>query len=233
MKGLGFSIMRALSRSPVFDMIILTQARQNCVRHYVGGWNCPGNLNWHLLMVDSLAITTLVIAALGRSGVTHVVVGSFARNFHSFPRSTKDADIVLAVDLEGLSRFEAELGLGFSLDSQTTFETNTGTFRHTLVHKETEFKTELFILSKDAFDQERFHRRLPFHFNGHPSFVLTAEDVIVSKLRWLRAKDIEDIRDVIAAKGGLLDWNYIHHWATIHGTRVKLDEIRASIPKID
>jgi hypothetical protein len=38
---------------------------------------------------------------------------------------------------------------------------------------------------------------------------------------------------VMAVQGEDLDWNYIHHWTAIHGTRTKLDEIRASIPKID
>jgi hypothetical protein len=184
-------------------------------------------------MMDSLAITTLVIAALSRSGVPHVVVGSFARNFHSFPRSTKDADIVLAVDAAGLNRFEAELGREFSLDAQTTFKTNTGTFRHTLIHRETEFKTELFLLSRDAYDQERFARRLAINFNGQASFVLTAEDVIITKLRWFRPKDVQDIQDVIAVKNPALDWNYIQRWTIIHGTRAKLDELRAGIPTID
>jgi hypothetical protein len=42
------------------------------------------------------------------------------------------------------------------------------------------------------------------------------------------------VRDVIAVQGDeLLDWDYIHHWCGIHGTRVLLDEIRASIPPID
>jgi len=183
--------------------------------------------------MDSLEITTLVVAALGRSGVPHVMVGSFARNFHAFPRSTKDADIVLAVDAAGLNHFEGELGGDFFIDAQTTFETNTGTFRHALVHKATEFKTELFLLSQDAFDQERFRRRLQINYNGHTTFVLTAEDVIVTKLRWLRPKDRQDIYDVIATKNSTLGWDYIHHWTAIHGTRVKLDEIRATVPKID
>ena len=30
-----------------------------------------------------------------------------------------------------------------------------------------------------------------------------------------------------------LDWDYIHHWCHLHGTRALLDEIRASIPPID
>jgi hypothetical protein len=185
-------------------------------------------------MTDSQQIVTHVIAALSRSGVPHMVVGSFARNFHSFARSTQDADIVLAVDATGLDRFERELGPEFTLDPQATFETNTGTFRHTLLHTATEFKTELFLLSSDPFDQERFRRRQAFHYNGHPSFVLTAEDVILSKLRWSRPKDLEDIRDVLAVKGeAALDWNYLHHWTAIHNTRAKLDELRAGIPKID
>lgn len=184
-------------------------------------------------MADSLEITTLVVAALGRSGVPHVMVGSFARNFHAFPRSTKDADIVLAVDPAGLNRFEAELGSEFSLDPQTTFETNTGTFRHVLIHKDTEFKTELFLLSRDPFDMERFQRRQVIQFNGHETCVLTAEDVVVTKLRWLRPKDVQDIHDVIAVKRAALDWNYIHRWTAIHGTRAKLDEILAKVPKID
>jgi hypothetical protein len=184
-------------------------------------------------MADALTITTQVLAALNRCGVPHVVVGSFARNFHSFPRSTKDADIVLAVDAAALSRFQAELAGGFSLDPQTTFETNTGTFRYTLIHRATEFKTELFLLSQDAFDQERFSRRQAISFNGQATFVLTAEDVIVTKLRWLRPKDVEDIRDVIAVKSATLDWNYIHRWTAVHATRAQLDGIRASLPPID
>lgn len=185
-------------------------------------------------MTDALPIATQVVAALSRSGIPHMVVGSFARNFHAFARSTQDADIVLAVDAAGLSRFEAELGPDFSLDPQATFETITGTFRHTLRHTATEFKTELFLLSNDPSDQERFRRRQPFLFNGHPSYVLTAEDVIISKLRWNRPKDIEDIRDVMAVKGeAAFDWNYLNHWTDQHGTRVRLDELRAEIPKID
>lgn len=185
-------------------------------------------------MTDALPIATQVVAALARSGIPHMVVGSFARNFHSFARSTQDADIVLAVDAASLNRFEAELGPDFSLEAQATFETNTGTFRHTLVHAATEFKTELFLLSNEPFDQERFRRRQAFDFNGHRSFVLTAEDLILSKLRWSRSKDLDDIRDVMAVKGdAALDWNYLHHWADLLGTRSKLDELRAEIPNID
>jgi hypothetical protein len=62
----------------------------------------------------------------------------------------------------------------------------------------------------------------------------TPEDVIVMKLRWAehgqRAKDIEDVRNVIAVQGEHLDWDYVHFWCDQHGTRQQLNAIRQSIP---
>ncbi len=55
----------------------------------------------------------------------------------------------------------------------------------------------------------------------------------MTKLRWPRSKDLDDARDVIAMQGHELDWNYIHHWTSIHQTRARLDDIRASIPPLD
>lgn len=47
-------------------------------------------------------------------------------------------------------------------------------------------------------------------------------------------KDAEDIANVLAVQGDdAFDWNYIHRWTAEHGTREKLDEIRASIPPLD
>lgn len=63
-------------------------------------------------------------------------------------------------------------------------------------------------------------------------YLPAAEDVIVTKLRWLRAKDCEDLGGVIGVQGNALDWQYIYRWADEHGTRAALDEIRASISGI-
>lgn len=68
------------------------------------------------------------------------------------------------------------------------------------------------------------------------TWVPRPEDVVVTKLRWAlrskRGKDHDDIRDMISVSGSMLDWDYIHHWADIHGTRQLLDDLRASIPPI-
>lgn len=181
-------------------------------------------------MMAAAQIARRVIAALNAAGIPHVLVGAFARNYYAEPRSTKDADVVLSVSPGGLRQFLELLGTDIRMDEQMSFETNTGTLKNVLVHADSGFTVELFYLSDDAHDQKRFKRRRATTYEGQSTFVLTAEDYIITKLRWSRSKDFDDARDVIAMQGEALDWNYIHHWADAHGSRPKLDRVRQSIP---
>ena len=175
-------------------------------------------------------IVKRVITALNQAAIPHMLVGSFARNYYAEPRSTKDADVVLSMTKASLTTFLATLGPDFRLDGQMSFETNTGTMRNILMHPESGFTVELFYLSDDPYDQERFQRRRNTNYDGVPTSILMAEDVVVTKLRWARSKDLDDVRDVIAMQGdGMLDWAYIHRWTAVHGSQAKLDRVRASL----
>ena len=96
------------------------------------------------------------------------------------------------------------------------------------------FTIELFQLSDDEHDQERFRRRRALSLYARTVVLPTAEDVIVTKLFWALArkhpKDREDVRDVIAVQHKILDWDYINSWADRQGTRTLLEEIRGEIP---
>lgn len=191
-------------------------------------------------MKDGFEATRKVIAALEELGIPYMVVGGLSSMAYGNPRTTKDADIVLAVDGSGLDLLADKLGDEFSLDPQGSFEMVTGTSRYHLRVPSVKFEIELFLLSDDAHDRARFERRrpLPSRQLGARTMIPTAEDVIIMKLRWYaiakRGKDGDDIKDIIAVLGDdALDWDYIHRWTEAHGTRALLDEIRASIPPID
>lgn len=191
-------------------------------------------------MKDGFEATRCALESMERLNIKHMLVGSLSSMAYGIPRSTRDADIVLAVEPKDLDRLLADLGPDFELDPQGTFEMVTGTLRHHLRVPAIKFEIELFLLSDDPHDQSRFDRRksIPSEQLGINAVIPTAEDVILMKLRWLaiakRGKDRDDVRDVIAVQGDeVLDWEYIHHWTEIHQTRELLDEIRASIPPID
>lgn len=175
-----------------------------------------------------------VLAALDSLAVPYMVTGSLASNLYGLPRSTHDADLVLQADAAKIVVLAKSLPPRLRLDPQLSFETITGTSRFIIGWKDHPFKIELFLLSDDAHDRERFRRRRQGTLLGRPTWVPSPEDVIITKLRWSRlgkrTKDIDDVRNVIAVQSERVDWDYVYRWCDAHGTRELLAEVRRSIP---
>lgn len=175
-----------------------------------------------------------VLEALDAAGIPFMIVGSLASNFHGIPRSTRDADFVVELPVGSLERLSAALPAGLTLDRQSAFEGVTGTTRYLITLKGHPFVCELFVRGDDAHDRERFTRRQRVRIFDRLACVASAEDMIITKLRWAsqadRSKDRDDARNILAVRGSELDWEHIHRWSTEHGTTALLEQIRASIP---
>jgi len=174
-----------------------------------------------------------VIDALDALRVPYLLVGALASNLYGVPRSTRDADFLVVLSEGDMALIQNQLGSRFHLDPQVHFETVTAKTRYVIHVADLPFRIEFFHLTDDPFDQERFARRRQWPLLGRRVFVPTPEDVILVKLRWSaaldRPKDAEDIKGVLAVQGDHLDWDYIHRWCGVHGTRVRLDQLRAAI----
>ena len=172
---------------------------------------------------------TRVIETLERLAIPYMTVGSFSSNVYGQPRSTKDADFVIQLGNRSISSIAAEIGSDFELDPQMSFETVTATTRHRLKHRDTAFMVEFFLLSDDPHDQSRFRRRLARTIGERQALVPTAEDVIITKLRWSkqghRQKDIDDVRNVLGIQLTSLDIPYIRSWCDQHGTRELFEKL--------
>ncbi len=177
-------------------------------------------------------VTLRVIDALNACHSQHMLVGSFSSNLYGIPRSTKDCDFVLHLQGDLSPVFYKTLGNDFEMDLQLKFETNTGAFKQEMRFLGTQFTVELFRLSDDEFDQERFRRRVPAKLFGRQTFVPTAENVIVMKLRWFRPKDQPDVLNVMTVQRGRLDWPYIESWCRRHGSLARMEEVRKSVREI-
>lgn len=182
--------------------------------------------------MNAPGLTKAVIAALEESGIPYMLVGSFSSNYYGIPRSTEDADFVLQVEPARMKVLTDRLRPEFFLDPQMGFETNTDTFKCLLLHQETIFKVELFLLSQDAHDQERWRRRKTVATLDREVCLPSPEDVIITKLRWGRGKDLEDVKDVMCVQAGRLDWPYIETWCARHGSLNRLAAVRETLPPI-
>ena len=186
------------------------------------------------MTADEAAVA--VIDVLDHAAIPFMIVGSLASNFHGIPRATRDADFLIRLGSASISDLAAALPDDLRLEPQAAFEAVTGTTRYLVTLQQSPFVCELFLCSHDPHDTARFERRERVRVLSREVFMATAEDMIVTKLLWAmranRAKDRDDVRNIIAVRGADLDWNYIEGWCATHGTTTLLGEIRNSIPPI-
>src|SRR5688572_18480017 len=118
------------------------------------GSNLPNERAGELL---ANSVVAAVLDALERLRIPHMLVGSFASNLHGIPRSTKDVDFVLELGEHTPSEIARQLGAGFVLDPQVSFESH----------------------GDDPHDQAHFRRREQQSLVGRNAFVATAEDTVI------------------------------------------------------
>jgi hypothetical protein len=170
-----------------------------------------------------------MVEVLNQRGVSYVLVGALASMYYAMSRTTQDADFVVQLGTIQLSEIVRQLGSGFRLSHQTEFELFTAGTLFVVTHDKSPVRLDVFLLSSDPFAQKMFARRKLVQMLGHEVCIPTPEDIVIQKLRWQRAKDLLDVRDVIAVQEGNLDWPYVERWCDAHGTRSALDKVRADV----
>ena len=183
------------------------------------------------------ALAVKVVEAAEAAGVDFMAVGAIAAGAYGVPRSTRDVDLLVAVNVEsGVGALIKHLEPIVAFDHQVVFNTLTWGRRHVgQCRDERPFKVELFELFDDPFVQSEFARRQQVFVPmlGRATWLPTPEDVVVQKLRWGRNKDLDDARDVLAVQGPeTLDMAYIEKWCAQHGTTERLRAALAGIPPL-
>ncbi len=173
-----------------------------------------------------------VLEAVETAGVPYVIVGALAYGAWGIPRSTKDADFVVACAGPELDSVLRNLPSSFSIDPQARMELFTGTLRWVLHLDGTPFEIEVFLLGADPHHAEIFarKRRERILMIDREAWIPTAEDLVIQKLRWARRKDLDDVQNILAVQGDFIDYPHIETWCARHGTLERLAEVRAGIP---
>lgn len=188
------------------------------------------------MTAEELAIH--VLEACEAEGVDHMLTGAFATNTYGIPRSTKDVDVVVNVTGgDPIAKVVARLGALVVFDGQVQFDTLTWGKRMVGTAVDgAPLKVELFELFDDPFVLSQFGRKREMRSAQlkRSTWLPTAEDVVVQKLRWGRSKDLDDARDVLAVQGPeTLDMDYIRGWCQQHGTMERLQNALDQIPPLD
>lgn len=173
------------------------------------------------------AVLGVVVDALDRAGIAHMVSGSVASARHGEARATQDIDIVIDPTSGQMMTFLSLLGsTDLYVGDGVAALANRSEFN--IIDSTTGWKVDLMIRKDRPFSRVEFDRRLPATVGGVAVCIVTPEDSILSKLEWGgpsgSERQMRDVRSLLTVQGDALDRQYLCHWARELG----VDELLAA-----
>ena len=143
-----------------------------------------------------------------------MISGSLALNVYCIPRMTMDIDIVIELDNENVDDFLAIFAEGFYIDEDTVNQEIRRKGMFNVIDHRSGFKID-FIIKKDSeYRRLEFSRKTLLMLENNPVWMVSSEDLIISKIEWIQQlqseKQINDIEMLLATPG--IDRNYVVFW---------------------
>lgn len=180
---------------------------------------------------DQLSVLKLLTGRFDAAQIPYMITGSIASGHYGHPRMTRDIDMVVELEPADASRLAAVLGDEFAADADALRAAMARRSMFNLIHREAVVKVDLVMRKDTAYRIEEFERRRLVNVDGHPLWMVSPEDLILSKLVW--AKDsrselqLRDVRSVLRLQGASLDRPYLDRWAMSLSVRDLLRELES------
>lgn len=171
-------------------------------------------------------------ARLDSAGIAYMLTGSMAMMHYAKPRYTADIDVVVELNSEQ------------ALEIQTLFEPDYyvphGHVRlaiarksmFNLIHQETLFKVDCVVKKETEFQMTAFENRKRVDYAGFETFIITKEDLIISKLLWAKDSHSEfQLKDVDNLLKSGYNADYIKGWTAKLGIQDLFDECLTRLNK--
>jgi len=131
------------------------------------------------------------------AGISYMLTGSMAMNYYAQPRMTRDIDVVIAIGPEDVGRVAALFRPDYYVSEKNIRESLEQESIFNLVHQESVIKVDCIIHKKSEYRRLEFERRQKILILDFATFIVSKEDLIISKLLWAKDSDSEvQLRDV-------------------------------------
>ena len=158
-----------------------------------------------------------IAAKLDQSDIPYMITGSIAASYYGLTRATQDLDIVISATPEKLRSL---IHLLPQKDYYAVLQDALDSHRHrsmfNVLDMTTGWKIDFIFQKLAPFHEEAFRRRRPVTFEEVPTSMITAEDLILSKLEWSKMgeseRQVKDAATVLQKRQNNLDLDYLEKW---------------------
>ena len=163
---------------------------------------------------------------LESGGIAFMLTGSMAMNYYAQPRMTRDIDLVVKIATDQTDVFVTLFEEKYYVDRLAVAKATAQRSIFNLIHNETIIKLDCIVLKNDEYRQEEFARRKRITLGDFQTWIVSREDLILSKLYWARQSRSElQLRDVKNLLSSDCDMSYLH-------SRAELLEVKALLLEV-
>jgi hypothetical protein len=179
-------------------------------------------------MNEQLEFLKIIGTRLASVNIPYMLTGSLAMAMYAEPRMTRDIDIVIEyqpADSDRLARLFQDISY---VDKSMIEEAARQESTFSILHNEWIIKADFIARKSGTYRELEFSRRRDIEVEGVNIWVVSPEDLVLSKLDWAKASSSElQMRDVhsIVTSVHNLDWEYLRKWSRQLGLAQLLDEV--------
>lgn len=164
-------------------------------------------------MMNEIDVMRDVASKFASVGIDYMLTGSLAMNYYAQPRMTRDIDMVVALEIHqsetiaGLfdqDYYVSRAAVSAAISKQSLFN---------LIHHESVIKVDCIVRKNSEYRRLEFERRTAVRVQDFEIWIVSKEDLIISKLLWARDSHSElQLRDVKNLLATGCDSDYLAKW---------------------
>jgi hypothetical protein len=155
-----------------------------------------------------------IIFFFKNNNIDYMLSGSVALGAYTVPRATRDFDFIVRIKQEDADIFIKNFNEGYYCDKDAIKAAAKHAGMFNIIDHASGFKADFVILKNNDFRKIEFERRIEIELFEMRVFIVTAEDLLISKLIWIQdfqsSLQTEDIKNLV--KAGNLDLDYVSFW---------------------
>ena len=151
---------------------------------------------------------------LEKKQIEYMLSGSLAMSIYATPRFTRDVDIVINLKKEDIEKFTEIFSGDFYLDKNTVAIEVERKGMFNIIDNKSGYKIDIIVKKISDFRDEEFQRKTYQNIFDMQAWVVSKEDLAISKLLWIQTlfseTQISDLRSLL--KNPAIDKVYILKW---------------------
>lgn len=146
-------------------------------------------------------------------GIAFMLSGSLAMNYYAVPRMTRDIDVVVELTRDDVEKIVHVFEDSYYISKDAVREAVEHASMFNIIHNSGIIKVDFIIRKNNEYRQEEFERRRKISNGDFDTWIVSKEDLIISKLYWAKDSHSEmQFRDIKNLMKSGYDQTYLLFW---------------------